>query len=215
MSDIITEFGEVINNQAKSIGRKFLPLIKSRVDMDDLINEAALVALEIHKKYDPERDPDKSRYMGIQIRYGLLRYVASNMYDLSAPYSAMYTADKENNEDFLHNNRAVRIVPPNRGVEDVPCSNKISADSIVFASGSQPHIDKLEKDEDIEILRQEIAKLNKDERTVIAERYLSESKRTKEDVAQQINVNQITVGIIEDRAKNKLRTRIKARHDKQ
>lgn len=208
MTDIVETYGHVIKKQAAIIGKKFLPYIKSRVDMDDLISEATLIALQKLPTFDPERGDNIESYLGIQIHYGLLKYATQNMYDLSAPYTAVDKANKRGDgKAFLYRNTAYRI-----GEDENNSRGLLSEDSAVFASGCLPPIDLLEHDDDVRILRETLETLDKNEKLVLEQRIMAEDTKTQQEVAQQINVHHITISDIEDKAKEKMRIRMKAKH---
>lgn len=207
--DITEQYAEVIKQQALSVAKKFLPLIKERVDIDDLFSEANVGALEAMSSYDKERQPDLAKYIGIKVRFHLLRYAVSNMYDLEVPFSVQYKAWKRGETDKLAGNHALHIDHgfSFNGAED----EEGSFHQTIPASGA-PVGDKMEREEACDVLMREFAKLHNHEQKVLLARHMGEKKVNREDLADSINVNAVTTAAIEKSALEKLRKRLKDKY---
>jgi RNA polymerase sigma factor (sigma-70 family) len=207
--NVTEEYAGLIKQQALSVARKFLPLIKKRVDVDDLISEGNLAALEAIKKYDENRQPDRAKYIGVNVRFHLLRYAAQNMYDLNVPFSAQYSAWRKDETSRLHNAHAHHIDScvtfngaPDEG--DVP--------QLYLPASGAPVGDELERAEDADIVMTEFSKLHSNEQKVLWARHMSDKKVSREELADSINVNIVTTAAIEHRAISKLHQRLKDKY---
>lgn len=207
--DVTGQYADLIKQQALSVAKRFLPLIRERVDVDDLISEGNLAALESYKNYDPERQPDLGKYIGVNVRFQLLRYVASNMYDLNVPFSTQYIAWRDEELGRLANNHAMRIDGASSYTAQADDSDN---DQMAIPSGAMPVIDNMEKDEDIKVLKEEFARLKRNEQIVLESRFMGDKRVSREELGMRLNINPVTAAAIEERAISKLKNRVRGRH---
>lgn len=217
--DILSKFDSTIKNQAYSMAKKFHHCVKTRMDTEDFVSQAQLIALESYKNYDPSRQPDLAKYIGVNVYYGLIRYICANMHDVHVPYQAQYDSWKNESimDDFAHL-RGYRIIngesedSAGNGSTGVVYNECIDADSNVFASGTVPPIDGMEREEDIKILQEEFDKLSHMEQYVLMGMYGADERKTKRVLAADAN---ITIDVLEGAkisGKTKLKNGIGLRH---
>lgn len=217
--DLLTKFDSTIKNQAYSMAKKFHHCVKSRLDTEDFVSQAQLIALESYKNYDATRQPDLAKYIGVNVYYGLIRYICANMHDVHVPYQAQYDSWKNESimEDFAHL-RGYRIVNGDGPTAGDPSVGKmvynecIDADSNVFASGTTPPIDGMERDEDIKIMKEEFDKLSCMEQYVLMGMYGADEKQTKRTLAANSNTTIKDIESLKISGKNKLKQNIELRH---
>lgn len=214
------------NGLLMKLANKFY-LDTPKFSMDDLVQEASLAATRALQKFDPSKEEAKiSTYVYTAANRGLRDFVRRNKHDL-------YVSGYQQNKDFQERIKkgpssddgakpkekfgakqspiALRLdvasgSPNNTGTEG---ENETMGDTI--PSGELSPIEDMIKQEQIDILREEVDALPRRERQVIRENFFE--GRSLADIAREQKVTRQRIEQISKRAMGRLKDKIIRRLD--
>lgn len=187
---------------------------------DDLFQEATISALNAIDKYDEDSRAKLSTYVYLAVKRSCRDYVRRNKHDL-------YVTNYQQHKDWLESQAENSDDSPESykmygkfGTTESPiairldeshgfgsASNGTLGDTI--PSGELSVLDSLIKDEQIEILKEEMATLPERERDIIHARYWNGA--TLEEIASTQGCTRQRIDVISKRALNRLSTKVKKR----
>lgn len=176
----------------------------SNFSRDDLVQEGNLAFVRALKRFNPEDNRSKlSTYVYSAIYRELRDFVKKNKHDVKYSFHQQNKDYKESlkSEDFVAAN-TVAVSMDNDADDSSPIKDTI-------ASGVPPALDKLIKEEQVEILYEEINELPEREKEVIMARFFGESNMA--DLARQQGCSRQRIGQISTRAMKRLTSRVKSR----
>jgi RNA polymerase sigma factor (sigma-70 family) len=183
------------------IASKYKPT--SRYDMDDLVNEGMRVVVKAHQNYKPELGVPLDGYIVAAVKLELYKYAVANQYDLYVSEGVQRTHYKVTGSfDWLnkHANAHVRIHLDIDGESE----NEIT----IPASGDNQE-EAVNKQQCLEILAQEMAKLPEEERNVIHSLFIEE--KSYKETGQELNISNGAIATLRRKGLTHLFEKLKGR----
>lgn len=187
----------------------------SKFSHDDLIQEGNLIAIRAIEKWTPGK-AKLSTYIYSAVRRGLRDLVRENTYDLkytkhqqTKDYKESLENSKEKSE--AKNRFATRLSPVALRLDMPVTTNGVESESFgnTIPSGSPPPLDNMIKQEQIDILNEEIDSLNEREQEIVRSRFFD--GKTLDELAREQGCTRQRISQISKRAMEKLTGKVKTR----